>query len=160
MGRGYGYNIAYPKVPAERIREIYKQSHTRIIYGYGFFVDPQALYDKKYPNSVSFDHYRKFEDKVKSDLCAAGLDKMSITSDYPTPGWFRDTCDEEGCWLVVLVTGFEFSGQLQPHAPVAEELVQRVQDILNTNEEPSWWPMMEFMYPSPNWWIADMEQVQ
>ncbi|KDN36618.1 hypothetical protein RSAG8_10721, partial [Rhizoctonia solani AG-8 WAC10335] len=145
MGRGYGYLIPFPDVSPDRVDEIYQQSQRRIIYGYGFFVGPFALIDKK--KSLGSDHSyagQDMLDKAQSDLYALGLQPKSITSHYPTPMWFRDTCDEEG-WLVILGTGFG----LQHHVPISDELVQRVQAILSTDDEPSWWPMMEFLYPPP-----------
>ncbi|EUC64531.1 hypothetical protein RSOL_513730 [Rhizoctonia solani AG-3 Rhs1AP] len=150
MGRGYGYLIPYPDVPAEQVHEIYQQSLRRIVYGYGFFVDPFALDSKKV--SLGEDESQALK-KVKSDLYALGLHPTSIASHYPTPMWLRDTGEEEG-WLVILGTGFD----LKHHVPISSEMVKHAQAILSTDEEPSWWPMMEFCYPSPKSWLADKEK--
>ncbi|CAE6479083.1 unnamed protein product [Rhizoctonia solani] len=56
--------------------------------------------------------------------------------------------------MVVLGTGFD----LKHHAPISDELVRRVQDILNVKEMPSWWAMPDYVYPPPKLWLAMKEE--
>ncbi|CAE6435800.1 unnamed protein product [Rhizoctonia solani] len=150
-----GELIAYPDVPPEKIVEIHKRSRLEPIHGYGFFIELMSAYNKEYPldspnpsihkNGNSFKWMHSLQDR----LVAAGV-HSSYIADYPTLPKYRvgNYCDEG--WLVVLGTGF---GK-KLHTPLVEGLVKRVQDIIGTDQRPSWFTMKRFSYPNPKAWNA------
>ncbi|CAE7168658.1 unnamed protein product [Rhizoctonia solani] len=156
-----GGKLAYPDVSAEMIHEIYKQSQHERICAYGFFVDLPDLYERK--RSVSdpgrsfssvMEDMRKVLEQTRLDLLAAGLNHLSIAH-FPTPKNRRKITSPDNGWLIILVTGFKKTS----HAPVSEELVERVQAILATDERPTWWLMSRlYGYPSARWWIKHKMQ--
>ncbi|CAE6532477.1 unnamed protein product [Rhizoctonia solani] len=150
-----GELIAYPDVPPSKIVEIYKRSRRETINGYGFFIELMSAYDKVYPfnspdrsihgNKNSF----KWMESLRNRLIDAGVHNSYVV-DYPTPPKYRigDYCDEG--WLVILETGFNKT----PHAPLEDGLVERVQEIIGTDKQPSWFTMKRFSYPDPKAWNA------
>ncbi|CAE7231729.1 unnamed protein product [Rhizoctonia solani] len=138
----------------------YKQSQHERICAYGFFVDLPDLYGRKRSVPDPDREFSVMEDmgkvleQVKFDLLAAGLNHLSIVR-FPTPKNRRKITSPDKGWLIILVTGFKNKS----HAPVSEELVERVQAILATEEQPTWWLMSRlYGYPSARWWIKHRMQ--
>ncbi|CAE6498013.1 unnamed protein product [Rhizoctonia solani] len=137
-----GQNLAYPEVSPARIREIYQQSQSNTIYAYGFLLNSSRLFALSYPelSGKTVAYNVKSPGELGTLLCAAGLSVMALII-YPIP----ESEQEDERWLVVLETGFD----KKLHCPVPDEVLSRVQAILNTTQSPSWWRMEGFRYPLP-----------
>ncbi|CAE6525612.1 unnamed protein product [Rhizoctonia solani] len=82
---------------------------------------------------------------------ATGLHKLAIATSIPTPKRFRTPSSDENGWLVILGTGFDKT----LHVPVPDELLRRVREILEIEEDPAWWLMRWFNYL----WITDRAKI-
>ncbi|EUC59285.1 hypothetical protein RSOL_305800, partial [Rhizoctonia solani AG-3 Rhs1AP] len=68
----------------------------------------------------------------------------------PTLKQYLHPWSADGGWLIILGTGFNKT----PHVPILDELMQRVQEILQSEEPAAWWLMRKFTYPHPKVWLA------
>ncbi|CAE6529303.1 unnamed protein product [Rhizoctonia solani] len=152
-----GRRLPYPDVPFPRIHEIYTQSLRKPIHALGFYVDQGQLYLRKRgspPSNVSIgDDIGALLWEVRLELLAAGLPSLAIAW-VPIPDRLRENSCGDEALLVVLATGFD----KEPHITPPDKLIQRVQEILKTEEPPAWWSMRSFTYPPPELWIKHKEK--
>ncbi|CAE6481277.1 unnamed protein product [Rhizoctonia solani] len=149
-----GRRLAYPDVPPATIYEIYKQSLRKPIHAYGIFVDPIALYNRlrgrpESPDACIMKDQGLFLSDMQEKILSIMPNELSIAQ-VPTPKQYRHPWSADGGWLIILGTGFDKT----PHVPISDELMQRVREILQSEEPAAWWSMRKFTYPHPKVWLA------
>ncbi|KAF8599110.1 hypothetical protein BDV93DRAFT_526295 [Ceratobasidium sp. AG-I] len=140
--------VMYPDVSDKRMEQIYEESESQLIWGYGYFVDFFGEFKRVYsvPLNNGLPHNpedkRSFIPRFKAEIVATGAQVLWCPT--PPKELERGASLEEG-WLVIVTTGFNKTA----HVAADEEMIDRVKLVLKREDNPGWWLMREFSYPPP-----------